>query len=73
MPPFDFEQNYQFLIAVPLRRGRCKSRAIKEKKHIKKNNWDGEVPTAIKHEMGGKGGGVKALVALPLKKKTFFL
>ena len=51
------------LIAVPLRRGGGKGRAIKKKEKNKKN--DGEVPTAIKLEV------VKSLMALPLKRELF--
>ena len=46
-------------MAVPLRGGVKKGLAIREKELFS----DGEVPTAIKLE-----GGVKALMALPLKK-----
>ena len=45
--------------------------AIMEKKNFKKNLFfsNGEDPTAIKLE---RGGGVKALMALPLKKRTLY-
>ena len=53
---------YFVLMAVPLRRG-VKVVPIRNKELFS----DGEVPSAIKLE--GVGEGVKALMALPLKKK----
>ena len=53
-----------YLFKLPLRRGRgVKAVPLRKKEPL------GEIPTSIKLE----GGGVKALMTMPIKKKNFFL